>query len=93
LSEVKMGSSTKTGVDLEAIRGAHMLEQKYAGECCDQDDQPFPCDAVALLDEVDELRAENERLRAAAQAVVDCSLLENACEHVRALRQALGRDG
>ena len=35
-------------------------------------------------------KSENERLRPAAQAVVACPLLDNACEHIRALAVALG---
>lgn len=45
----------------------------------------------ALLAEAmeEELRAEVERLRALIKATVDCPLIDNACEHIRAMREAL----
>jgi hypothetical protein len=41
------------------------------------------------------LNTELAELRAAAQAVVNCPLLDNACEHIRTLRETLGnhKDG
>jgi uncharacterized protein YigA (DUF484 family) len=39
-----------------------------------------------------EADVERARLRAAAQALVDCPLLKDACDHVQELADALGHD-